>query len=539
MAEEHSDWKRSVLKAVRSVELGSHSAYKASFAGGNSGLSFGSYQNDVAQNRNARDALRDILAKAQGPDGSPLLNGDEFNRAMNLASRPGITAQDFEREAPGLLRKTDQALGGDYGRATTDKTDAAQETEVSGYIDQVQAAARRNPHGMGVFDPDHPRSVQAAAMAAQWGNRTGGVKDVCTWAEGGDVVRGKDTAHPVTVNANGAPGMDTLIDYFGKTKEFRGQNQKLDNWVKQHDAGAGYDRPLNPGDFRMPGGQPGWSPERGRTPGQTDGAGVPSPSRDATFLSPDSSMNKNSIEPFQNMSASRQASQRPGQEATPVRTFVERRPRPGEEPAEHPGAAFIREEREMLRKPPQIERFGAEVGSDRFRSAQGQTPERKRELPRPVNMLTDLLPPELDPDGSINADLLQRRAENPAIWGGTADDRGGGLYVPPPKSQRPPGFVAIHPELDEEETFVQPARRARPGGYGSKSLGGIGTPATNSEEMSTLDFVKESFRLAAQESDTPRPKRPAWFKPTNPEELTTEEYIWEIFHPEAAKKYRR
>ena len=108
--------------------------------------------------------------------------------------------------------------------------------------------------------------------------------------------------------------------------------------------------------------------------------------------------------------------------------------------------------------------------------------------------------------------------------------------MPPPKSQRPPGFVAIYPELDEAEDFAQPASRtwpSRTGGYGGSS------PASNSEEMSTLDFVKETFRLAAQGGPVPpRPQRPAWFKPSNPEELTTAEYIWEMFHPEAAKKYR-
>jgi len=115
------------------------------------------------------------------------------------------------------------------------------------------------------------------------------------------------------------------------------------------------------------------------------------------------------------------------------------------------------------------------------------------------------------------------------------EKQGGGLSELPPKSRRPPGYVSIYPELDREGDFAQPMGRTRAGGYGAGSL-----PGSGSEEMSTLDFIKESFRLAAQnEPETPRPQRPAWFKPSNPEELTTEEYIWEIFHPEAAKRYRR
>lgn len=202
---------------------------------------------------------------------------------------------------------------------------------------------------------------------------------------------------------------------------------------------------------------------------------------------------------------------------------------------EHPGEAFLREEQEMLRKPPGIELHGRNALDRGANTPSGPLSLAEQPLPRPINLLTDPLSPEDDPDGLEREAWEQWRR---GLSGGAAVVDGSllpasmpRLRTPtePPRRTRPPGYVDAFPEPDEEGGAFFPERR-------DQNRASPGLPGA-SEEMSTLDFVKEAFRLAAEGvPETPRPKRPAWFRPSNPEELTTEEYIWEIFNPRAAKR---
>ena len=230
--------------------------------------------------------------------------------------------------------------------------------------------------------------------------------------------------------------------------------------------------------------------------------------------------------------------QRPGQPDMPPQQGPERPLPDAPNPTErHPGEAFLREEREMLRKPPEIELHGRNALDRGANNPSGPLSLAEQPLPRPINLLTDPLSPEDDPDGLEREAWEQWRRGLP---GGAAVVDGSllpasmpRLRTPtePPRRTRPPGYVDAFPEPDEAGGAFFPERR-------DQNRASPGLPGA-SEEMSTLDFVKETFRLAAEgASETPRPKRPAWFKPSNPEELTTEEYIWEIFNPKAAKQSR-
>jgi hypothetical protein len=56
-------------EAVIEMEGAKGDPYRAEFAGGNSGLSFGRMQNDVAANRDASRTFYDTLRNAQGQTG--------------------------------------------------------------------------------------------------------------------------------------------------------------------------------------------------------------------------------------------------------------------------------------------------------------------------------------------------------------------------------------------------------------------------------------------------------------------------------------
>lgn len=434
-----------------------------------------------------------MLAQAKDADGALLIDEGERANILALASRPKITAADFEREAPGLLGKLNTALDSKAGQAMINSLDAKNDEKLDGYRRQIEEAAKRNPAGPGAFDPGHPDYPQAMAMAVQWGNRTGGVDKISTWAAGETVDLCTDTAKPEKAKSTGAPGMDGLTDYFSKTKYFRDISpDELRTWTERHRqlAEAG----------RLAQDQKGESPEPGRA---TKQEGQP----------------------------------RPSDETPPVARDAAQAPEGG---AQGRDSVFSSPKSSTRANNNGTYSAPSSIVQQNSRTAPGPTGQRaslESPMPRPINVLTDPLPPEDAPDG-LDREAWERRQRGLPSYAAHAGGQALSASLPrasaayaPPKYDRPPGYVAAFPEPDEGGGAFFPERRA---GSGAST----GLPGA-SEEMSTLDFVKETFRLAAEGvPETPRPKRPAWFKPSNPEELTTEEYVWEIFNPQAARRSR-
>ena len=63
--------------------------YQASFAGGQSGLSFGKYQNDVRKNGEAKSTFKEILKK------SGKFTDAEINSIVSKAAAKGAKKSDF------------------------------------------------------------------------------------------------------------------------------------------------------------------------------------------------------------------------------------------------------------------------------------------------------------------------------------------------------------------------------------------------------------------------------------------------------------
>ncbi|EPR35394.1 hypothetical protein dsat_2095 [Alkalidesulfovibrio alkalitolerans DSM 16529] len=432
--------------------------YAASFAQkGKSGLSFGRCQHDVAVNDDARKKFETALKNAKDDANNDMFTNDEYDKVLELSSRSGVTAEDFEKEAPGLLEKVNAALNTEEARTAIDGLDAAREKVVIGFADTIMEAAKRNPNGPGVFDPDHPDFAQAIAMAAQWGNRSGGVATLAAWAEGKEVKLSTTTDKPETCISDGPPSLGGMDDYFSKTKYFRDDApDELPKWTERH---AGFAKDA--------------MARREKDYAFTDETGESRPA-------------------FGGQAMARSETAEAGQE-------------PAGSPSADSGSDLEREPSASLRQPaaplPQAQARAAAAGTE---PTDGLPHARPLHLPTPVT----------DQPGASQT-LLERAA--PA----TVPAHG-------PAAVRPlPDASATMPGHAELPAAAMPRVK--------NLLFDPIDPADLQDDMkpvSTLEYLTEVFAEAASGRPEGRPpKRPAWFRPSNPQELTTDEYIWQVFNP--------
>lgn len=154
-----------IVNFLHSMEVGTTNPYSASFAGGNSGLSFGNLQNDVANNPAAKAAFQNILTSTASTTG---LTSDQISSIMSVASQKGISGDDFGN----FLPQINQAL--QTGSAQVDVQDKAQAQNVFTMVQGAFSAAAANPNGPGELNPASP-NLQFVGELAEWGNRTGGL----------------------------------------------------------------------------------------------------------------------------------------------------------------------------------------------------------------------------------------------------------------------------------------------------------------------------------------------------------------------------
>lgn len=163
-----------IKAAIRSNEIGSQSPYKLSFAKkGNSGASYGVFQNDTYANRTALTTLTQILSDAGLP-------ADQVQRITGLLGRPCPTDP---------LSVTDEAavnaaLASTDGQAQVDALDSAQLQIVTGYLDQALAASAAPVNG------------DAQLAICLWCNMTGKPTTLMTWLRGASISQPGGTVAP-------------------------------------------------------------------------------------------------------------------------------------------------------------------------------------------------------------------------------------------------------------------------------------------------------------------------------------------------------
>ena len=197
-----------ILHAVRYMEntdvaTKTYEPYKASFAQGKSGLSYGKLQNDVAKNAEAAKTFQTVLTN------SNLFKNDEIRKIMDLSTKEGASQGSLEKYLP----RIDQALS--MGRSLVDQQDQRTYNRIIKSIDQITNAATPLPprimHDPGVFDPKHPDYYHAITLAAAWSNRTGGLDKFSSYIK----------------NLNHAPSLSDLRSYLKDQRQFN-QDKRTD-----------------------------------------------------------------------------------------------------------------------------------------------------------------------------------------------------------------------------------------------------------------------------------------------------------------------
>lgn len=163
------------IKAATSAnEIGSADPYALSFAGkGNSGASFGVFQNDTAANPDALNTLRSILTTAALPDA-------QIERIIDLLGKPCTTSP----LTPADEAAVNDALHSNAGKQAVDALDDKRLNVVCGNLDQAVQASK------------YPIEGKAQLGICMWCNMTGAPTTLLTWLGGSAVVEAGGTVEP-------------------------------------------------------------------------------------------------------------------------------------------------------------------------------------------------------------------------------------------------------------------------------------------------------------------------------------------------------
>lgn len=200
-----------VKNAVANMEGASANPYDWSISTGNSQLSFGAMQLDVgSKNAIAVNAFTQIMNTQVGVNG---LTQQDINTIIDTAKT------DARSLSPSQLGDISAALAANT--VLVDQADAQQLGVVMGYVNSAFAAAASNPNGPGELNPNAP-DPQFVAALAEWGNRTGGLRQTNDFLS---------TASNVSQSVWEG-------DFLSITKQFLTSNETISGWDVRVSAAA-------------------------------------------------------------------------------------------------------------------------------------------------------------------------------------------------------------------------------------------------------------------------------------------------------------
>lgn len=138
-------------------------AYELSYAGkGESGPSLGGNQMDIAQNPDARKALRDIVKNAKDNNGSPILNDIEQDKVIEIldVTKPEENLRGNSEKIFGasLLPKINNAIASGYGVQRVNEVYAMDMKERAKHIENVISGIK-DPKAKAFYDSDLGRAL--------------------------------------------------------------------------------------------------------------------------------------------------------------------------------------------------------------------------------------------------------------------------------------------------------------------------------------------------------------------------------------------
>ncbi len=180
--------------------------YRLSFAAkGQSGASFGATQGDLNTNAACKPVFRRILGQRGDVTGfSPARQAAVF---AALIGKPN--PRDPFQDGGATIRAINLALGHPQSRPQIDAMDQAQLAEVCAMVDGATAAAAEAGHAL---------SPAGQVALALYCNQFGAPTTVKAWLRGEPVML---DGQPVPPAPAGQVGLESLLDYIGRTKYYR------------------------------------------------------------------------------------------------------------------------------------------------------------------------------------------------------------------------------------------------------------------------------------------------------------------------------
>ena len=170
-----------VKEVLTKAEGAKDSLYRLSFAGtGDSGASFGLFQNDVAVNDVAKAEFRTILTQARNDARVALFTSAEVDQIVTLAGAKRVTAAHFTRSD---LDRVNKALSSADGKRVIDDLDGRTLTKVTNLVNTFLGTVNSGSLGTGVFNRANPDPIALAAVVS-WTNRSGEPIDIAKYMSG-------------------------------------------------------------------------------------------------------------------------------------------------------------------------------------------------------------------------------------------------------------------------------------------------------------------------------------------------------------------
>ncbi|VVM48353.1 calcium-binding protein [Pseudomonas fluorescens] len=193
-------------KSVSSSEIGGSNPYVSSVSTGQSGLSFGSLQNDVGNSSIAKTAFRGIL------------NAEVALGALTQAQADSLYSKASQKIMLNVNETAlvDQALSAH--RDLVDEADAKQLVLIEKYVNVALDAAANNPNGPGGLNRN-ALDLQFVAELAMWGNRTGGLNATAEYL--------------LTASEVSRTNYESL--YLSNTAQFTTTNEDFGRWQERVD----------------------------------------------------------------------------------------------------------------------------------------------------------------------------------------------------------------------------------------------------------------------------------------------------------------